>query len=71
MCIPSFILIVCCMSELKGHLCPYHVWPEAVYCCFTRITLFTVHTSELEVAITPPGFVALHFPVSEIAKSIA
>ena len=27
---------------LHGHLCPYHnVWPEAVYCCFTRTTLFT------------------------------
>ena len=31
MCIPSFILIGCCVSELYGHLCPYHnVWPEAV-----------------------------------------
>ena len=42
MCIPSFVLIGCCMSELHGHLCPYrNVWPEAVYCCFTRTTLFT------------------------------
>ena len=25
-------------------LCPYrNVWPEAVYCCFTRTTLFTKH----------------------------
>ena len=42
MCIPSFVLIGCCVSELRGHLCPYrNVWPEAVYCCFTRSTLFT------------------------------
>ena len=42
MCIPSFVLIGCCVSELHGHICPYHnVWPEAVYCCFTRTTLFT------------------------------
>ena len=40
MCVPSFIIIGCCLSELHGHLCPYHnVWPEAV--CFTRTTLFT------------------------------
>ena len=38
MCVPSFI---CCVSELHGHLCAHcNVWPEAVYCCFTRITLF-------------------------------
>ena len=31
-----------CVSELHGHICPYHtVWPEAVYCCFTITTLFT------------------------------
>ena len=42
MYIPSFVLIGCCVSELHGHLCPYHnVLPEAVYCCFTKTTLFT------------------------------
>ena len=42
MCISSFVLIGCCVSELRGHLCPYrNALPEAVYCCFTRITLFT------------------------------
>ena len=42
MCIPSFILIGCCVSELHDNLCPYrNVWPEAVYRCFTRTTLFT------------------------------
>ena len=41
MCMPSFVLIGCCVSELHGHLCPYrNVLPEAVYCCFTT-TLFT------------------------------
>ena len=29
MCIPSFVLIGCRVSELCGYLCPY-VWPEAV-----------------------------------------
>ena len=43
MCIPSFILIGCCVSELHGPLCPYrNVLPEAVYCCFTRATSFTI-----------------------------
>ena len=43
LCMPSFVLIGCCVSELHDHLCPYrNVLPEAVYCCFTRTTkLFT------------------------------
>ena len=42
MCIPCFVLISYCASELHGHICPYrNVWPEAVYCCFTKTTLFT------------------------------
>ena len=41
MCMPSFVLIGCCVSELHGHLCPYRNEPEAVYCCFTSTTLFT------------------------------
>ena len=68
MCIPSFILIGCCVSGLNLH--PYRdVWPEAVYCYFTKTTLFAY--LELEVAITSQSFVALHFPVYEIAKCIA
>ena len=39
MCIQSFILIGCCVSELHGPYC--NVLPEAVYCCFTRTALFT------------------------------
>ena len=40
MCVPRFILIGYCVSELHGHICPYHkVWPEAVYCCFARTTI--------------------------------
>ena len=32
MCMPSFVLIGCCVSKLHGHLCPYrNVLPEAVY----------------------------------------
>ena len=39
MCIPSFVLIGYCVH---GNICPYcNVWPEAIYCCFTRTTLFT------------------------------
>ena len=42
MCVQSFVLIGFCVGELHGHLCSYHnVWPEAVYCCFTRTALFT------------------------------
>ena len=68
-CWKSFVLIVCCVNELLGHLGPYRdVWPEAVYCCITRTTLFTAY---LEVAITLPNFVALLLPVSQIAKCIA
>ena len=71
-CIPSFVLIVCCVNELLGHLGPYRdVWPEAVYCCITRTTLFTELFTYLEVAITSPNFVALLLPVSQIAKCIA
>ena len=36
----SFVLIGCCVSELHGHVCPY-LFPEAIYCCFTRTTLFS------------------------------
>ena len=41
MCIPSFVFIGCCVSELHG---PYrNTWPEAVYCCFTRTTFQIVY----------------------------
>ena len=37
MCIPSFVLIGCCVSELHVHLCPYcNIWREVV-----MTTLFT------------------------------
>ena len=36
-CIPSFILIGCCVSEINGHLCLYHnVWP--VYVCAYQVS---------------------------------
>ena len=74
--IPSFILIGCCVSELHGHICPYHnVWPEAVYCCFTRTTLFTALFTCFMIrvigAITSPSFATLHLLISEMAKYIA
>ena len=41
MCISSFVLIGCCVSELRGHLCPYrNVLPEAVYCYFTHYIVY-------------------------------
>ena len=68
------VLIGCCVIELYAKLCPHHnVWPEIVYCCFTRTTLFTelfTYLYDREVAITSPSF-ALHLLVSEIAKCIA
>ena len=72
MCMQSFVLIGCCVSELHGHICPYHnVWPEAVYCCFTRTTLFTkLYTFFLEVAIISPSFVVLYRMVSEIVNAL-
>ena len=39
MCVPSFIVIGYCVSELHSHYC--NILPEAVYCCYTRTTLFT------------------------------
>ena len=36
------VLIDCFVSELHAKLCPHrNVWPEIVYFCFTRTTLFT------------------------------
>ena len=69
--IPSFLLIGCCVSELYGHICPYrNVWPQAVYCCFIRTTMFT-ELFCIFVSIPSPSFVALHILVYEIAKCIA
>ena len=54
--IPNFILIGCCVSELKGRLCTYHnVWPEAVYCCFIRTTLFTTTSTFIIVVCSDKG----------------
>ena len=72
MCIPSFVLIGCCMSKLHGHLCPYrNVLPEAVYCCFTRTTLFTTMFTVIIVVfllkrICMPSFVLIGCCVSEL-----
>ena len=72
MCIPSFVLIGCCVSELHGHLCPYrNVWPEAVYCCFTRTTLFTTMFTVIIVvcslkSMCVPSFILIGCCVSEL-----
>ena len=37
------LVTVCCISELHAHLGPYNTaWPEGVYCCFARTTMFTM-----------------------------
>ena len=41
MCVPNFIVIGYCVTELHGMAIYCNVLPEDVYCCFTRITLFT------------------------------
>ena len=42
-CIEMYTKFGLCVSELHAHLYPYHnVWPEAVYCCFTRTTVFSI-----------------------------
>ena len=69
MCIPSFFLIGCCVSELHGHICPYrNVWPEAVYCCFTRTTLFTTMFTVIIVvkSMCIPSFFLIGCCVSEL-----
>ena len=43
MCIPSFILIGCCVSELKGHLCLYcNVWPEAFLLFYKNYIVYRI-----------------------------
>ena len=73
MSIPSFVLIGCCVNELRGHVCPYrNVWPEAVYCCFTRTTLFTNNLVCLctSVPMSSQSFVPQFSPVIEIREKL-
>ena len=74
MCMSSFIFIGVSVSELHGHLCPYIVMYDLRlfnknYIVYRIAYIFVC--SEIEVAITSPSFVAVHFLVSEIAKCIA
>ena len=47
-CIPRFILICFCVSELHAHLYPYHiVWPEAVYLYKNYNVFYMLISSEL------------------------
>ena len=72
MCVPSFIVIGYCVSELHGHICPYcNVLPEAVYCCFTRTTLFTTMFTVIIVVCSlkimcVPSFIVIGYCVSEL-----
>ena len=69
MCIPSYILVGCCVSELQGRLRPYcNVLPEAVYCHFTILIL---HVG-LIIVIGLYHFTKFHSStLSDIAKCIA
>ena len=50
--------------------CPHsNIWPEAVYCWFTRSTMFTMSFTCKNYYFT--CFVCLQLPVSEITKCIA
>ena len=69
MCVPGFIVIGYCVSELHGRYC--NILPEAVYCCYTSLPNF-LHVyviREFEVAIISPSFVTLYLMVSEIQRS--
>ena len=51
-----------------------NVWPEAVYCCFTRTTLFTIMFTVIIVVcslktICIPSFVLIGCCVSELHAS--
>ena len=68
------VLIDCCVSELHAKLCPH--WPEAVYCCFTRTTLFTklftcFYDQSYRLLLHHQVSLLYTFWVSEIAKCIA
>ena len=72
MCVPSFIVIGYCVSELHGHTCPNrNVLPEAVYVCFAKLHCLPnyLHICMIKVrgAITSPSFVTLLLLVTEIA----
>ena len=46
MCVPSFVLIGCCVSKLHGHLCPYrNVLPEAVSLFYKNYIVYKHVTS--------------------------
>ena len=67
-CIPSFVLIGCCMSELYGHLCPYrNVLPEAVLQELHSLQKrnFPIPWS-LWISISTQNFVSQFCPVIEI-----
>ena len=76
MCILSFVLIGCCMSELHGHLCrPYrNVWPEAVYCCFIYKNYIVYQTFNMTLrwsswsSISVQSFISLLCTVFEIRE---
>ena len=73
MCVPNFVLIGCCVSELKGHLCPYrNVWPEAVNVVLQELH-YLPNCLHICIIIVRGCYhiTKFHFPVSEIAKYIA
>ena len=58
MCIPSFVLIGCCVSELRGHLYPYcNVWPEGI--------LLPARLGSECITVVAPG-VAMDYIISAI-----
>ena len=68
-----FIVVVQELNYVLIYVPYRNVWPEVVYCCFTRPTLFTVYmllSTQLLLFITSPNFIALHL-VSEVVNVLA
>ena len=74
MCIPSFVLIGCCVSELHGPIVMYglrlfivvlqelHCLPNCVHVCMIRVRGYYHFTKVF--AIMSPSFVTLHLLAS-------
>ena len=69
MCIPSFVLIVYCVSELHGHLSSHHNYGLRLF-IFTRTTLFTTMLLIIVVSLLKsrciPSFVLIVCCVNEL-----
>ena len=77
MCIPSFVLIGYCVSELLCSLCSYrNEWPDLIYCYF-KTTIFTelftcyYHQRCRVLSLHQVSLLYTFWFLAEIAKCIA